>query len=136
MKINDYVFPANSDVIHLFRYYTAKALCGVYRNHDDAMRDRVDRIPDTQPNCMSCIALRKDDGDVLFAYPASVAPTRKCYVTKDGLAHAVRPAPHMGWFFRLCEGSGDIIYAIEFKHLKNRAVTCLECLDALGQKDE
>ena len=46
-----------SNVIHLFRYYTPKALCGELRNHEDAIRDRVDRVPDTQPNCMACIAI-------------------------------------------------------------------------------
>lgn len=124
-------------IIHLFRYYTEKALCGERRNHADAIRDRVDRIPDTQPNCMACIALRKDDGDVLYAYPAAATATSKCYITKDGLAHASTPAPTFGWFFPLCaeRRGGKTIYAIEFKHLKDATVTCLECINEMNDKD-
>jgi hypothetical protein len=87
---------------------------------------------------MTCIARRDDDYEVLFAYPAAASATSRCYVTKDGLAHAATPAPQFGWFFRLCDepGGGETIYAIEAKHLKEVQVTCLECLDEMSHKDQ
>jgi hypothetical protein len=126
-----------SAVIHLFRYYTQNALCGARRGFAEATRDRVDRIPATLPTCMSCIATRKDDDDSLYAYAANDVVLSKCYVEKDGLAHAATPAPTFGWFFQLCaeRRGGRTIYAVAFKHLKDAPVTCLECLDVMSGQD-
>lgn len=124
-------------MIHLFRYYHTQALCKAQRSLSDAHADRVDRVPSTTPTCMACIALRLNEGEPLYAHPAALVATYRCYVTKDGIAHAPAPAPQLGWYFRLCDevGGGNTIYAIESWHLKEVPVTCLECLDAMSERD-
>lgn len=120
-----------SSVIHIFKYLHVHALCGAWRSADTANSDRPDQVYDHAATCMSCMAVKVDDGDVYSTGPADTSGLLKCYVTKDGIAHVPTPAPQFGWFFRLCDlrRSLKVAYAMKKDHLSDAVVTCLECIN-------